>query len=368
VIISRYLAKEIGMVLLANTLILLLIFVGNQFVHYMQIAVSGHLTAHLVAILLVLRMPQLLGTALPLSLFLSIILAYGRMYAENEMTILFASGVNLNKIIKITLTTASGVIALIAILILWVSPHINKYVNDLLHKGSLSPLELVAPGRFQSTPDGRWVLYSEQVSNGHKKLQQVFVADQSKKTVDDVLMAKTAYQKFDKKTGDLFLVFDDGNRYVGIPGEKSFQIVHFEKYGTRIAGHDTIAKLQDDSVQMKTLWKNYKEKKAAAELQWRLSIPIMAIVLVLLAVPLSRIKSQQNRYVQLVPAILLFIVYGNFLYIGRNWIRTGKISIYLGVWWIHLIMFLLAIILIMQQSNWNFWNKAKSLYGGCPLK
>ena len=132
-IIFRYLTKEISAVLLANTLILLLIFVGNQFAHFMQIAISGHLTVHLVAILLMLKLPQLLGTTLPLSLFLSIILAYGRMYAESEMAVLFASGVNLNKIIKITLVSSSVVIALIAILILWVSPHINRYANDLLH-------------------------------------------------------------------------------------------------------------------------------------------------------------------------------------------------------------------------------------------
>jgi lipopolysaccharide export system permease protein len=356
-IISRYLIKEISTVLLANTLILLLVFIGNQFAHYMQIAISGHLTAHLVTILLILKMPQLLGTVLPLSLFLSIILAYGRMYADNEMTILFASGVNLNKIIKITLVPTAIVMMLIAILILWVSPHINKYVNDLLRKGALSPFELVASGRFQSPHNGRWVLYTEQVSDGHKKLQQVFVADQSKTSSTDVLMAKTAHQKFDNKTGDLFLVFNDGNRYVGTPGEKNFQIIRFAQYGIRYASNDKMIKLKEDSMEMTTLWHNYKEKRSAAELQWRLSVPIMAFVLALLAVPLSRVKSRQNRYVQIVPAILLFIVYGNFLYLGRDWIREGNVSIYFGVWWVHLIMLLLAIILIMRQSGWEFWHK-----------
>jgi lipopolysaccharide export system permease protein len=358
-IIFRYLTKEIGAVLLANTLILLLIFLGNQFAHYMQIAISGHLTAHLITILLILRTPQLLGSALPLALFLSIILAYGRMYAESEMTVLFASSVNLSQIVKITLVTAIGVGTLIAILILWVSPHINKYVNDLLHKGALSPLELVAPGRFQSTRDGRWVLYTQKVSSGHKKLRQVFVADQSRKNSADVLMAKTAHQKFDNKTGDLFLVFDDGSRYVGMPGKKNFEIVHFAQYGTRVAGNDNMAKIQEDSMGIKMLWHNYKDKKAAAELQWRLSIPIMAMVLALLAVPLSRVKTRQNRYIQIVPSILLFIVYGNFLYLGRDWIRTGKVSIYLGMWWIHILMLLLALILIMRQSGFRFWYKTR---------
>ena len=351
-IIFRYLTKEIGAVLFANTLILLLIFVGNQFAHFMQIAVAGNLTAHFVAVLLMLKLPQLLGTTLPLSLFLSIILVYGRMYAENEIPILFSCGVSLNKIIRITLVISTGVVILVAILILWVSPYINKYVNDLLHKGGVSPLELITPGRFQSY--GKWIVYTEQVSNRHKKLQQVFITTQSNKKISSgVLIAKTAHQKIDNKTGDLFLVLDNGTRYIGIPGEKDFQIIHFSQYGIRIAGDNSIAKIKEDSIGIKKLLHNYKEKKFAAELQWRLSIPIMVFILALLAVPLSHVKSRQNRYIQLVPAILLFIVYGNFLYLGRDWIRAGKVSVYLGVWWIHLIMLLLAIILIMRQTMPN---------------
>lgn len=354
-IISRYLTKEICTVLLANTLILLLIFMGNQFIHYMRIATSGHLTAHLVSILLLLRMPQLLGTALPLSLFLSIILSYGRMYAENEMTVLFASGVTLYKIIKITLITTFWVVIVIGVLILWASPHINKYVNDLIHKGAISPLELVAPDRFQSTPDGRWVLYSEGVSSNHKNLQKVFVADSPDLNKSGVLTAESAHQKFDSKTEDLFLVFDKGKRYIGNPGEKNFQIVDFEQYGIRIAQNNEMKTLKEDSIKTKQLWHNYQDKNSAAELQWRLSIPIMALVLTLLAIPLSHIKSRQNRYIQLVPSILLFIMYGNFLYLGRDWIRTGTVSISTGIWWVHIIMFLIAVALIMRQSR--YWHK-----------
>ncbi|MCU0822627.1 MAG: LptF/LptG family permease, partial [Spirochaetes bacterium] len=126
-------------------------------------------------------------------------------------------------------------------------------------------------------------------------------------------------------------------------------------YGTRIAENDAMDSLKEDAMETKALWHNYKDKRSAAELQWRLSIPIMALVLALLAVPLSRIKSRQNRYVQLVPSILLFIVYGNFLYLGRDWIRTGTVSIYLGIWWVHILMLFLAVILIMHQSGRKFW-------------
>lgn len=354
-IVSRYLTKEVCTTLLANTLILLLIFMGNQFVHYMRIAIAGNLTAHLVTILLLLRMPQLLGTALPLSLFLSIILSYGRMYADNEMTILFASGVTFSKIIKITFITTIGVVVLICALILWASPHINKYVNDLLHKGAISPLELVAPGRFQSTPDGRWILYSETVSSDHKNLQKVFVADPPEQVNAGILMAESAHQKFDDKTEDLFLVFNNGNRYIGKPGEKKYQIITFKQYGSRIGQSNELTTLHEDAKTTKSLWQNYNDKQSAAELQWRLSIPIMALILTLLAIPLSRIKSRQNRYVQLVPAILLFILYGNFLYLGRDWIRAGTISIKIGMWWTHVVMFLIAVILIMIQTG--YWHK-----------
>ena len=102
-LIFRYLAKEVFSVALAVTAILFVVFVSNQFIHYMYYAAEGKLTAGVALKLLVFKTPSLLGPLLPLSLFLSILLAYSKMYADNEMVIFFSSGISKWMLLKMTL-------------------------------------------------------------------------------------------------------------------------------------------------------------------------------------------------------------------------------------------------------------------------
>ena len=349
-IIYRYLTKEIGSALLASTAVLLLIFLSAQFVHFMRSAAAGNLTAHMAMLLVSLEMPTLLGTLLPLALFLGILLGYGRMYADNEMTVLFACGVSWAKIMKITMSIAMLVFIIVAVLMLWITPHVKKYADTLLHVGALSPLELVLPGQFQEMQDGDWILYTQKISHDHKRLHDVFVSDKE----GDILVAESAHQEFDKKTGDIFLVFNNGHRYSGKAGQKNYQIIKFDHFGRRINPGDDQEKVKEGAMPTTILWHYSKnDDAAAAELQWRLSMPIMVLILALIAVPLSRVKTRQGRYAKLVPAMLLYIIYGNFMFLGRSWIRDGDISHALGMWWVHGVMLAIAIILIMQQFGWK---------------
>jgi len=324
----------------------------------MRSAASGDLSAHAVLLLLSLEIPTLLGTLLPLALFLGILLGYGRMYADNEMTVLFACGVSQSKLIKITMSLALLVVLIIAGLILWVAPHVNKYAENLLNEGALSPLELVLPGRFQSLQNDRLILYAEDISRDHKHLHNIFIAQpnaiaesQNAKSWN-ILTASSGQQKLDKETGDRFVVLNNGTRYSGIVGEKDYQIISFKQYSARITQGQNEQERRENAIPTYTLWHDHTDNHAAAELQWRLSVPIMAIILALIAVPLSRVKSRQGRYAQLVPAMLLYIIYGNFMFLGRSWIRNGIISHTLGMWWIHGLMLLIATILIIFQFGW----------------
>ena len=89
-IISRYLLKEVLASLLAVTIVLLLIFLSNQLVRYLSYAASGKIAAHLVVQLMGFEIPYLLALLLPLGLYLGIILAFGRLYADSEMAVLNA--------------------------------------------------------------------------------------------------------------------------------------------------------------------------------------------------------------------------------------------------------------------------------------
>lgn len=355
-IILRYLTKEVYAIAIAATLILFFIFISNQFIHYLYYAAEGALTAKLAMQLLVFKSPVLLGALLPLSLYLAILLGYGRLYADNEMTILFACGVSHRKIFNITMKFAILVAILAALLMLLIGPPFNKQLEKLFTQGVTSPIELITPGRFQSVDNDRLLFYTDKTSRNKRQLYGVFAAQQTKEQQGDseqgILVAKKAYQKFDPKTGDIFVVFEHGHRYVGTPGQLDYQIVNFDQYWVRIKQSGKPVEYDKDAESTLALLHDHS-KLGQAELQWRLAMPIMTIILAMLAVPLSQVRGRQKRYLQLIPAILLYIVYSNFLMLSRGWIRQGTISPLIGMWWIHFLMLATAIYLNAKQSSWR---------------
>jgi len=120
--------------LLATTFILLIILLSNEFVHYLSHAASGKLTAHAVLQLMTLEIPELLGLLLPLGLFIGILLAYGRLYVDSEMTVLFACGISRVRLIMITLSFSAVIMILVAAIMLFVEPKVKWYKDHIYAK------------------------------------------------------------------------------------------------------------------------------------------------------------------------------------------------------------------------------------------
>jgi len=85
-LIFRYLTTEVLKSQVAVFLTLMTIFVSQKFVVILGDASEGGLPAKLVLSMIALKLPQLASLILPLSIFLGIILAYSRIYADSEMT------------------------------------------------------------------------------------------------------------------------------------------------------------------------------------------------------------------------------------------------------------------------------------------
>jgi lipopolysaccharide export system permease protein len=122
-----------------------------------------------------------------------------------------------------------------------------------------------------------------------------------------------------------------------VPGQNAYKIIQFQKYAVRIV--EQVMGLKHEPQEMMptfTLLKDYdKNPKNAAELQWRLALPISALLLTFLAIPLSYAKPRKSRYAQIFPALLIYVVYMNLLFLARDWISSKSISATLGMWWVH---------------------------------
>ncbi|MDR3492271.1 MAG: LPS export ABC transporter permease LptF [Gammaproteobacteria bacterium] len=356
-IIFRYLIKEVLAALIAVTLVLLLIFLSNQLVRYLSYAAAGKIAASFVVEMLGFEIPYLLALLLPLGFYLGIILAYGRMYAENELPVLQACGFSLVRLLAITSALAGVISAVVLILMLWVNPYIADQKGKGLAKDTV--LSTLRAGRFQVLNDGHSVIYVETISRDRTRAKNLFIAQQSPKAVEDnspwtVISATNAYQEIEPTTHQKFIVANTGYRYDGTPGLNDYKIIQFKKYALRLPAMPMHAAHQEqEAIPSATLWQHYQNPVSAAELQWRLAMPLSVFVLMILAIPFSRVRPRQGRYTYLIPAVLLYIIYVNVLFMARNWVEQASVPIFIGMWWVHLVLLGLGILLLFLQQNYK---------------
>src|SRR5262245_17595175 len=131
-LIFRYLAKEVYVTMLAVTSILVLIFMSHQLVHYLGDAAGGRLTSQAVLQMMCIQVPLLLGFMIPLGFFLGTLLSYGRLYVDNEMTILTACGVSKMQIVKKSFALGAFTTMVVAILMIWVEPKMAWYRDRII--------------------------------------------------------------------------------------------------------------------------------------------------------------------------------------------------------------------------------------------
>lgn len=350
-IIFRYLAKEVFLTLVSLTSILMLIFMSNQLIQYLNRAASGSIPGVIIMKLMMLELPTLLSLLIPLGFYISMLLAYGRLYAESEMTVLRACGYGPNQLLKHSFIMAGFITIIVAIVMIWVTPHIYIERAKLLRTTGIQTLvQTIIPGRFNAINGGQEVFYVQSMSRNHTQAEQIFLAKRSSqddKIRWDVLWADKAFAEKDKKTQEDYIILKNGEEYQGTPGKADYQIAEFGEYKARLP-HPEVH-INDDlrTASTGSLWPLINANPAkSAELQWRLSIPLMVLTLTLIAVPLSRINPRSGKYAKLFPAIIIYILYANLMFVGRNAIVSGTIPQWLGLWWIHLLVAALGCLFI----------------------
>lgn len=354
-LIFRYLAKEVFQALVALTIILLLIFMSNQFMRYLSRAASGKIPAMFIMKLMMLELPNLIGLLLPLGFYVALLIAYGRLYADSEMTVLQACGYGPIQLLKHSFAMASVVAFIVMIIMLWASPFIAVERAKLLRTTGIQTLiKTIVPGQFREVQGGKQVFYVENMNPGHTVANHVFMARFSEKKTRgewDVLWADKAFAEKDPLTSEDYIIFQDGKAYQGIPGQADYQVAEFERYEARLP-HPVVT-LKNDVRTVKTAKLfplNHADLTKTAELQWRLSVPLMVLTLTLVAVPLSRVNPRVGKYAKLLPAIVLYIIYANFMFVARDWLIEGKIPPWLGMWWLHIAVALTGGVLFWRNQ------------------
>ena len=361
-IIDRYLIREISKPLTAICAFLVVIFASYRAAQYLAEAVAGLISGKIVLYLVLLKIAISMEVLLPTTLYLSVVLVLGRLYADSEMTALFACGVGIGRIFKAVIYLSIPLAMLVACLSLYVRPwaYQQGYVMTAMAKTALD-IGKWKEGNFYKIPGMDRVIYADEIDQEKKLAEGVFIQSDKGDKVQ-VIYAKKVQQYSDAGNGKPLLIFQQGYVYeLSRTGEEG----HFMKFQQ--------STMSIDSGKTKPL--EYKRKAAStlqlarssalediAEYQWRLSTPISTLLLALLGIPLSRTAPRKGKYAKLVVAVLVLAIYYNTSAMAKDWVEQGVVGPVVGIWWVVMLLAILVLVFSVQPKIMFKWGQIRQRF------
>jgi lipopolysaccharide export system permease protein len=360
-IVFRYLSREVLVTLSAVSAVLLVIIMSGRFIKYLAQAAQGVLDPGVLFLIMGYRIPGFLQLILPLGLFLGFLLAYGRLYLESEMTVLSATGVSQQRLTVYSMAPALIVALLVGWLSLGLAPQgVASVARILNEQDALTELDTLVPGRFQSLRDGSRVTYSQELSADRRELRGVFMSEKrfsrdggSERGIT-VLVAESGRQEI-QEDGSRYLILENGYRYDGEPGEADYRAIRYDTYGVLLPKPEVAIEASEREATPTLELFGSDDPAMQAELQWRLSLPLLVFIATLLAVPLSKVNPRQGRFLKLLPAIFLYMADLGLLIAARGALDKGRLPAALGLWWVHGVFLCVGLLLLYWERLSLWW-------------
>ena len=370
--------------------VLLVILLANQLARVLSQAAANDFPREVVLVLIALTSAGNLVVVVPIGFFLAIMLGLGRLYHESEMAAIQSCGVGPAGLYRPIAILGVFVVALLTWLAFFAIPAAAARAQAIRAEAMRdAQFGLLEPGRFRTFGGGNVVFYAERVddngilhnvnvfveqsaqegdllgpksaangksaraststSTGKSKGAEVGADVQAREGKLEIWVATRAEQRGAGQAEQTFVLYD-GVRYEGTPGSGEFRTIRFSEGGIPIrlgALNDRAAK--SDLKTTAELWRS-SALDDVAELHWRLATPLMALILMVLAVPLARLRPRQGRFGKIGAAILSFFLYYQLLVAGRTWMESGAMPPAAGLWWVHGLALCGAIWLLVRES------------------
>lgn len=330
--------------------VLLGIVLVTQSIRLLGDAVGGKLAVEGVLVVMGFSAMNYLPVLLSVSLFISVLLTLSRHHRDSEMVVWFCSGIGLTRWIRPVLWYTLPVASVIALLSLVLSPWALQKSDE--YKSKLESRDDVAaavPGTFRESNQAERVYFVENVQPGSNRVGNIFVQSvQNGKT--GIMVARQGVQET-HPNGDRFLALFNGTRYEGTPGRRDYSVVEFERYAIRIdSAPAKQAQPWARTLSTAELWRQPTSWNLA-ELEWRVGLPISAAILALLAIPLSHVNPRAGRSLNLILAIVLYMIYSNMISVTNTWVGQGRLSPGIGLWGIHAVMLAVTAMLFYRRLS-----------------
>lgn len=335
-IFQRALRRELAGTAGAVFATLLTITITVMLIKILGQAAGGKVASADVVALIGFQALNYLPVILILTGFIAVLLVVTRSYQDSEMVVWFASGLSLTRWIRPVLAFGMPIVVLTAALSFALTPWANRESAEYRERfAKREDIARVSPGRFQESSGADRIFFVESVANDASMVKNIFVST-SHEGRNGIIVAREGKVEVDKN-GDKFVIMQKGRRYEGTPGQADYQIMEFERYGALVSHQQPTLTGDTSARSLPTpALLAHPTPFNLGELLWRLSLPLMAVALMLLAIPLSFVNPRAGRSIGLLVSVLVFVTYSNLVSFFQATVSQQRLPFALAWWPVHL--------------------------------
>lgn len=353
-IFQRALRRELASAAGATFTVLFSILLTWTLIGILGKAAGGKIASSDVLALIAFSALMQLPTILILTGFISVLMVVTRSYKESEMVVWFASGLSLSRWIAPVLSFGLPLVILIGSLSLYATPWAQQKSDEYVARfEKREDLQKVTPGQFRESAGSNRIFFVEGGGGEKNVVNNVFVNTVDAKGTAVVVVAKEGVINTDA-AGSRFLVLKNGRRYQGTPTQADFQTMEFEQYIMRIESKQQALGADLSVRAMSTVALIAANNQyTLAELMWRISAPLIALMLVLLAIPLGFVNPRAGSSTNLIIALLIFFSYSNLTKVIEASVKQGRLEFGMAWWPLHLAAAVTVVLLFAWRLNVN---------------
>ncbi|MPS29129.1 LPS export ABC transporter permease LptF [Pigmentiphaga sp.] len=314
---------------------LVVVWISVLLVRLLGEAAAGRIGADVVTGIAAFSSINALPTIIAVSVFIAVLTTVTRNYRESEMVVWFSSGLSLADWFRPILRFAVPSALLIATLTLGASPWAQKQIAEYRQRyEQRSDVSKVTPGQFLESSGIDRVFYVESANDTVDRVNNVFARWIENGRLNVLVSGGGLLE--DQPNGDRFMVLESGHRYEFVPGTPQFRLMSFEKYGVRMESKGPPS-ADDLSTKARSTMQLLRDggQGASGELLWRVSMPLLAINLALLAIPLGAVNPRLGRSGDIVIAMLVALFYLNMVNLAKAWVNNGRVDFFVALVGLH---------------------------------
>jgi len=357
-ILTRYILKEI----LAHSLIGLAVF---SFVLYLrpmgrvlEMVAQRNLPASHVISLFLLPLPSILVITIPVAVLVGTLIGLSRMSADGEAIAIQAAGIGRGQFLRPVLIFAVGGWLLATWMSLFLSPMALRKLQQI--ETSLA----AAQANYQIRPRvfieqfPHLLLYLKDIASSGGQWQGVFIADTSQQDKVKVTLAKSGRLVNENGGGRMELELAQGATHEFDPQHpRRYSVISFDETELPVENGASQApgRISPSMLPPLTLLTTLKrvsgERAARVEINYRLALPIAALVLALVALPLGVMTRKGGKAFGLMLSILLVFIYYVLMAFGLSFARQGRLSPEIGLWMANAVFFLVGVFMFHRMGR-----------------